>query len=145
MRTRIIALLAMLAVPAWADVDLPRDIARLQGLDKQTARVSTFDVVVGETIAFGSLMITPRACYEAPPTESPESAVYLEIDDLPPQRRREEAFRGWMFASSPALSALEHVRFDVWVLDCLERVEVAPETAEPEPVLETGPPRRRPG
>ncbi len=145
MRASFVALLTLLAPSAWADVDLPRDIARLQGLDKQTARVSTFDIVVGDTMTFGSLLITPRACYEAPPTDSPESAVYLEIDDVPPQSAPEEAFRGWMFASSPALSALEHARFDVWVLDCLERAEILPDNENAEPSPETGPPRRRPG
>lgn len=93
-------------------------IAVLQGLDKITARVSTFDVPVGGTVPFGSLKITVRACRKAPPIDPPESAAFMEITDAKPDEPARTVFSGWMFASSPALSALENPVYDVWVLSC---------------------------
>ena len=96
----------------------PGDLAIMQGLDKVTARVSTFEAPLGVTVQFGTLSITLRACDRTPPEEPPESTAFLDIDET----RRGEApvslFHGWMFASSPALSALEHPVYDVWVLEC---------------------------
>lgn len=103
------------AAPAQAD---PYAVAVLQGLDKITARVSTIEVRIGETAEFGSLRITPRVCDKRPPVEPPESAAFLEISDAKPGEARTDLFSGWMFASSPALSALEHPVYDIWVLDC---------------------------
>ena len=73
---------------------------------------------VGGTGAFGSLLVTVRDCRKTPPTEEPESAAFLEIDDDPPDAEATRVFSGWMFASSPGLSALEHPVYDVWLLDC---------------------------
>lgn len=99
-------------------------VAVLQGLDKTTARVSTFVAPIGELARFGTLEILARACDKKPPTETPESAAYLEIVDVRPDSPAVEVFHGWMFASSPAISALEHPVYDVWVLDCRKRSEV---------------------
>ncbi|EWY40115.1 hypothetical protein N825_03885 [Skermanella stibiiresistens SB22] len=96
--------------------DMP--LAMLQGLDKVTARVVTLEAPVGQTVSFGSLRITARACREASPVEPPESAAFLEIREEHPDEATEALFSGWMFASSPALSALEHPVYDVWVIDC---------------------------
>ena len=96
--------------------DMP--IAVLQGLDKITARVSTFAVKMDEPSRYGTLNIVVRACRKRPPTETPESAAFMEIKDQNPGERPISLFNGWMFASSPALSALEHPVYDVWVLDC---------------------------
>jgi hypothetical protein len=104
---------ALAAAPAAA-----REIAVLQGLDKVTARVSTFDAPIGETVRFGSLEITARTCKKRPPEETPESAAFLEIRDIKPGETAVNVFTGWMFASSPALNALEHPVYDVWVIDC---------------------------
>jgi hypothetical protein len=54
-----------------------------------------------------------------PREETPESAALLEIHDVKPGENRVLLFKGWMFASSPALSALEHPVYDIWVKDCL--------------------------
>ncbi len=98
-----------------------RGVAVLQGLDKITARVSRFDVAVGETARFGTLLVTLRACREAPPIDPPEAAAFLEIKEVKPGEAPTALFSGWMFASSPALSALEHPIYDVWVTGCRER------------------------
>ena len=97
----------------------PHRTTVLQGLDKVTARVSTIDASIGATVRFGTLEIIARHCDKRPPEETPEVAVFLEIDE---ERHGEDGrlalFSGWMFASSPALSALEHPVYDVWVIDC---------------------------
>ena len=92
--------------------------AVLRALDKITARVSTVDAPVGETISVGTLRILVRTCRKRPPEEPPETGVFLEIRDIKPGEAPVRLFTGWMFASSPALSALEHAVYDVWVLDC---------------------------
>jgi hypothetical protein len=93
--------------------------AMLQGLDKVTARISTFPVATDEEVRFGTLSIRVRACHKTPPTEPPESTAFLEITDIRPGDEPVQMFSGWMFASSPALSALEHPVYDVWVVDCM--------------------------
>jgi hypothetical protein len=90
----------------------------LQGLDKVTARISTIEVPVGGAAKFGSLTIVARACQKSPPEEPPEAAAFLEVTETPASAPPVSLFSGWMFASSPALSALEHPVYDVWVKDC---------------------------
>ena len=125
--------LLLLALSAGADGPvLPHRVVVLQGLDKITARTTVIRARVEEEAAFGTLRITPRACLTTPPTEPPESAAFLEIRAVEPDGSLEPAFSGWMFASSPSLSALEHPVYDVWVIECAEPVEPPPEVV-PEP------------
>lgn len=114
------------ALPADA---IPGDIAVLQGLDKITARISTIEAPLNEPVRFGSLEIIARACDKAPPEEPPESTAFLEIVDIRPDSPAVELFTGWMFASSPAVSAVEHPVYDVWVVDCRKSSSSASETA----------------
>ncbi|MFN4088317.1 MAG: DUF2155 domain-containing protein [Alphaproteobacteria bacterium] len=111
----------MCAMPAaaqqqatWTD----RDVAVLQGLDKITARVWTFEARTGATVRFGTLELRVEACRKRPPDEPPDSAAFIEIRETPVDPGSPPLFRGWMFASSPALSSLEHAVYDVWVLEC---------------------------
>ena len=117
--------------PAFAQSDVvlevvPHRVAVLEGLDKVTARVFRIEAPIGDVIEFGTLDILVVACQERPPDQIPESAAYLEIYGPPTSRsaRTDVAeallFDGWMYASSPALSALEHPVYDVWVVDCKE-------------------------
>ncbi len=107
------------ASPASAEyVGMPGAV--LQGLHKITARVSELPVQNGQTVQFGSLVIRVSACNRRPPEEPPEATAFVEIGDgkqTPPTL----LFRGWMFASSPAVSAFEHPVYDVRVLRCLVR------------------------
>ncbi len=121
--------------------------AVLQGLDKVTARVSPLRAPIGVPTYFGTLEIVARACRETPPTEPPESAAFLEIRELPPASEPDapptDLFSGWMFASSPAVSALEHPVYDVWVTGCEDPLEPPPEGApgvEQSPLPPPGPP-----
>jgi hypothetical protein len=108
---------AGLAAAARAEM-IAEPVAVLQGLDKITARVSNFEAPVGRTVRFGNLSIRVRACEKSPPEDSPESAAFLEIDQLRPGQEAVREFSGWMFAQSPALAALEDPIYDVIVLDC---------------------------
>jgi hypothetical protein len=92
----------------------------LQGLDKITARVSTIELAIGSSTRFGTLDIMAQVCHKRPPEDSPETTVFLEIRESREGKAAVLLFNGWMFASSPALSALEHPVYDVWVVDCVE-------------------------
>ncbi len=93
-------------------------VAVLQGLDKVTARVLEIEAPVGKTVRFGGLSITVRDCEKNPPEDRPESAAFLQIDEVRPGEDNIRRFSGWMFAQSPALSSLEHPIYDVILLDC---------------------------
>jgi hypothetical protein len=123
-----LALGLLMLAPAGPAVAVPGDIAVLQGLDKITARVSTFEAPLDEAVRFGSLQIIARACDKKPPEELPESAAFLEITDVRPDSPSVELFTGWMFASSPAVSAVEHPVYDVWVVDCKKASSSSSET-----------------
>lgn len=92
--------------------------AELRALNKVTARVTTLYIPVGEQARFGTLEITPAVCVKRPPEDPPESAAFLAIVERRGEEPPVDVFRGWMFASSPGLSAMEHPVYDVWVLDC---------------------------
>jgi hypothetical protein len=122
--------LIAIAAPAHAN---PMQEAVLQGLDKITARISTIKVAVGETVSFGSLQITVNACDKRPPEEPPESAAFLQVVEQKPGEQPVMRFSGWMFASSPALSAMEHPVYDLWVLDCDDGKAAEPDQAPEQP------------
>ena len=94
------------------------DTVVLQGMDKVTARVWSFEAPTGRTVRFGTLEIIVQKCERTPPEEPPESAAYLDIFEAKPNEARTGLFHGWMFASSPGLNGLEHPVYDVWVLEC---------------------------
>jgi hypothetical protein len=88
------------------------------GLDKITGRIITFDVAIDETVRFGALEVTPRACYTRPATETSNTDGFVEVDELTLQGELRRIFTGWMFATSPGLNAVEHPIYDVWLSDC---------------------------
>jgi hypothetical protein len=114
----VAGLVGLAAAGQAGAADLVFDTAILQGLDKVTGRVMTIDAPVGATVHFGTLEIIVRTCRKRPPEEEPESAAFLDIWEIRSGAPAQSLFRGWMFASSPALSALEHPVYDIWVLDC---------------------------
>ena len=114
-------MLSVALSPAHADW-LQGHTARLQTLDKITARIATIEIPVGTPQRYGSLQIIIHACNARPPTMAPEHAALMAIRvvdhngvvaDMP-------IFQGWMFASSPGLNALEHPVYDVSVLACIK-------------------------
>lgn len=94
---------------------VPADVAVLRGLDKMTGAITTFELRVGEVRDWERLSVTLGACRLPGPGAPPDAFAWLEIRD---RRRAEPDFRGWMVASSPALSTLDHPRYDLWVLSC---------------------------
>lgn len=90
----------------------------LGGLDKVAARTAKLEVGLNKPVFYNTLIVTARACKTRPPEEPPESAAFLEIQDRKPDGTIQKIFSGWMFASSPALNALEHAVYDVWVVSC---------------------------
>jgi hypothetical protein len=108
----------LLSTAALAEMSA-EPVALLEGLDKITARVSKFDARIDAPVRFGTLLIRVRDCEKSPPEDPPESAAFVEIDEMRPgDSTARRVFSGWMFASSPALSALEHPVYDVTLLDC---------------------------
>ena len=89
----------------------------IQGLDKITARIKTFEVDVSKTHKFGVLDIFVERCVFSKPIFKPESLAYIKIKDNS-DRLSEVKFKGWMFASSPALNALEDSVYDISILAC---------------------------
>jgi hypothetical protein len=101
------------------------------GLDKITGRITSFDVAIGETVQFGALQVTPRACYTRPPTETPHTNAFIEVDEVTLQGEIRRIYTGWMFAASPGLHAVEHPIYDIWLTDC-KGGQVAEVQQEPE-------------
>jgi hypothetical protein len=106
-------------------------IAVMQGLNKITARVSRFEVPVGKPANFFTLSIEVRECERSAPEDRPENAAFVEIYENRPGEDRSRLFSGWMFSSSPALSALEHPVYDVNLLECKGSSGAPPASAAP--------------
>jgi hypothetical protein len=110
--------------------------ALFSGLDKITGRIINFDAAIGETVQFGALQLTPRACYTRPPTETANTDAFVEVDEVTLQGEVRRLFTGWMFASSPGLHAIEHPIYDLWLTNC----KGAAVTAEKQPEALPAPP-----
>lgn len=126
-RNCAIALAVLMAgnVAALAET-IANPIAEFSGLDKITGRITAFDVYVDETVQFGALQLTPKACYTRPPTETQRTSVFLEVDQVSLDGTLARIFTGWMFADSPALNAIDHAVYDVWLIDCKQSSSVPP-------------------
>ncbi|WP_291076700.1 DUF2155 domain-containing protein [Hyphomonas sp.] len=158
MRSFAFTLLAsVLAVGAAQAANfVQKDTATLRALDKITGRSTDIEVKVGEPVVFGSLKVELQVCYQTPPEEAPESAAFLKIASTQPvavetmeaavdaedvetvSEENPELFSGWMYASSPGLSALEHPVYDIWVIRCAapDPVKLAPRAEDDETEFE---------
>ncbi|HEX3701665.1 MAG TPA: DUF2155 domain-containing protein [Phenylobacterium sp.] len=101
------------------------DIAVLQALDKVTAETLRFEAQVGRPVRYKTLIFTVRACEHTAPDEPiDDSIAYVEVLSQPkaepghPVLPPKQAFKGWMFASSPSLDPLEHPVYDAWLISC---------------------------
>lgn len=110
--------------------------ALLRGLDKVSGQSTDLALAVGDSTTFGRLEVRLGECRY--PAADPESDAFAQLT-ITDSRSRTALFTGWMIASSPALSALDDARYDVWVVSCndgtgLTRPDVVyePDTAEPE-------------
>lgn len=95
----------------------------LQGLDKITARITTLTTSIDAPLRFGTLEFTVNRCAFRPPEEPPENVAFLTIFDRghDPSLAPKPVFAGWMFSSSPAVSAMEHPVYDITLLKCLAK------------------------
>gem|GEM_PF-1557487 len=109
-------LMASVAMAEMTD----REVAKLRGLDKVSGRIQTFEVPIDQTVRFGqNLYVRIRACRKSDPIDPPEAAAFMEVWEKDINGDKSEwVFSGWVFASSPALSAMDHAVYDVWVIDC---------------------------
>ncbi len=103
--------------------------AVLQTLDKVTARTHTVTLPIGKPSAVGPIFAEVKTCQKTPPTEQPEAAAFIQVWEAKPksaqqgtQTESQWVFSGWMFASSPALSAMDHPIYDVWLKDCTNEI-----------------------
>lgn len=133
-RTSLLAGLALglfspCAAPARAE-KIVNDVAVFAALDKVTARISPLEIKLGETVTFGALKVTPRACNTRPPTEPPVTTAFVEVDEVQLNGKSKRIFTGWMFAQSPGLHGVEHPVFDVWLTNC-KTPQVAARPAQP--------------
>ncbi|HEX2447531.1 MAG TPA: DUF2155 domain-containing protein [Methyloceanibacter sp.] len=103
--------------PAQAEI-VKNPIAVFAALDKVTGRISHLEIPLNKTVEFGALKVTPRVCDTRPPTEAPNTASFVEVDEVKLTGEVQRIFTGWMFAESPGLHAVEHPVFDVWLTSC---------------------------
>jgi hypothetical protein len=128
-------LLIFLSFPAAAMEMAGANGAQLRMLDKLTGELRDVNIGVGQTDVMGKLTVQVGACRYPADNKTAEAEVHLTIVDAAVQA---PVFKGWMIASSPALSALDHPRYDVWVLRCdvpqldLPEVEALPDESQGE-------------
>jgi hypothetical protein len=139
--------LLVLSAAAATAAPINNPVAEFRGLDKITGRTITFDVLIDETVQFGALQVTPRACHTRPPTEPAQTVAFVEVDEITLAREIQRLFTGWMFAASPGLQAIEHPIYDVSLVDCKLQMGPDPTAAQepaPLPELELPPPSGAP-
>lgn len=125
-----LAALTASALPVQAET-IANPVAQFDGLDKITGRVTSFDVYIDETVQFGALQITPRACYTRPETETQRTSVFVEVDQVSLKGEAKRIFTGWMFADSPALNAVDNAVYDIWLVDCKQSSATPPPDQTP--------------
>ena len=124
--TRIAAALALLMaaqlvlpaapVQAQAEAAVSGSGAVLRALDKVNGRTEDFEVRSGQSAEIFNLVVEMADCRYPADNPTGDAFAYLVIRE---EQSQEAMFAGWMIASSPALNALDHPRYDVWVLRCI--------------------------
>lgn len=122
MRAALLALAVLLASPAVAQQMVTAEGATLRFLDKLTSETGDVALSQGQTAKFGRLIVRLDGCRYPADNPASDSSAHLTIIDATSEA---EVFNGWMVESAPALSALDHPRYDVWILGC-----ILPETAD---------------
>ena len=91
--------------------------ARLRQLDKMTGQTVTYDLAMGESRRIDRLLVSLQACRSPDNNASHGAMAFMKIWDTR-EIGGDPNFTGWMFAESPALSALDHPRYDLWLISC---------------------------
>ena len=93
------------------------NVAVIQGLNKTTAKTSTLEMKIGDKIHFGQISIIAHKCWQASLDQKPESKILVEVFENK-ENSEVRIFYGWMFASSPSISGLEHPIYDLTAISC---------------------------
>ncbi len=110
-------LLSFQIMPVFsAEIDM--NMAQMQAMDKITGRVSIIEVPVNGAVNFGSFSVLVRSCKTRTEDEIPENFAFVDVTDKSFNEEEYNIFKGWMFSSSPAVNAVEHPIYDVWLLKC---------------------------
>lgn len=117
----VLCLFGLLALSPFSSAQVSQSTqqgmgALLRGLDRITGDVVDLEVKSGETVQFKRMSVSLSECRFPEDNKSADAFAHLTIVDT---RENQIEFEGWMIASSPALSALEHPRYDIWVLRCM--------------------------
>lgn len=112
---RWIAALCLVASGAVAEDASLGAGAILRGLDKVSGKTTDIEMGNGTTAEYGRLIISLGECRYPAGNPSGDAWAFVTIRD---KGATDSAFSGWMVASSPALNALDHSRYDVWVMRC---------------------------
>ena len=107
----------LIGFPAHAE-DIDMNMAQMQDMDKITGRVSMIEVPVGGEVKFGTFSVVVRACKARSEEEVPENTAFVDVTDKSFDKEEFNIFKGWMFSSSPAVNAVEHPIYDVWLIKC---------------------------
>jgi hypothetical protein len=129
MKVWLVGIMLLLASAAWAADETEQRVTTAEGsvlraLDMMTGRLVDIEFANGETKVFERLEITVSECRY--PVDNPSSDAFAHITIREPAVDK-TWFDGWMTAASPALSAMDHARYDVWVLRCKIPEAVTPD------------------
>lgn len=116
----------LLGISGVKAAEIEMNTAQMQAMDKITGRVSVIEVPVGGEVKFGSFSVVVRSCKTRSEDEIPENFAFVDVTDKSFDKEEFNIFKGWMFSSSPAINAVEHPIYDVWLLKCIN-TEVKPE------------------
>ena len=91
----------------------------LGALNKVSGKISKIKIKDNDETYFGTLKIIVRTCKKSLPEDLPENSAFIQIWNQKFDKEEKKIFSGWMFSSSPSISALDHAVYDVWVIDCM--------------------------
>ncbi len=112
------ALLSCTCLSSASAANIETNMAHLQAMDKITGRVSEIDVPVNGLANFGTFSILVRKCVTKSAEETPENTAFIDVVDNYQTANPVNISKGWMFSSTPALNAVEHPIYDIWLLKC---------------------------
>ena len=118
LKTTVAAIALQVCCENALAANIETNMARMQAMDKITGRVSEIDVPVNGEAKFGTFSVVVRRCVTRSPEETPENTAFVDVVDNYNTDDPVNIFKGWMFSSTPALNAVEHPIYDVWLIKC---------------------------
>ena len=110
------AAVIVLALPALAQDRAGSDTgAVMRGLDKLSGETVDVEIGIGESQPVFGLDVLLYDCRFPADDPTGDAVAYVSVRE---DGRAQTIFDGWMMASAPALNAVDHSRYDVWVLSC---------------------------